>query len=799
MEQTRRNFLQQAGAGAAAIAVLGVGPADKCGPNGATGTPPPPTDFDVVVIGSGFGATMVSLSLARRLRLAGNVGLRVHVMERGVWWTTPVDTVQDPDVKTAALLEKKNQPFQYWASADHFKGLVDIFLRCLRRPKREDGLYDLTTFGKQGDISGKNDGVTVARACGVGGGSLIYANVTIQPPDFIFEDELGQKAWPIQWTAAERQSTYDMARKAIGRGVLYARNLSRAAASGIVTQLTSSLIEVEIDEDKSSADRLYATLSTPRKKQSFAISATTVIDKGTVVGSPVWIYADGTASAAQVIIRTPFATNTGLSNIAARSARINPDFDEVDGIKREKLNKKNRNWISRANIFQRAISGITADFGTVQSSINDVTPEPNPIGPEDQEKNYCERQGRCIVGCLPGARHTLNKQLMRSILGGLNPKFDPHQPISPQNPEYLDGFFSDQVSLETLAEVRTISGLDGGGYEINYWSRTPEKPEQYATKAIRAKQVIVSAGCVGTNEILLRSRDEGGLRNLSDKVGFGFSTNGDYIAFVDKTDDVVNLTKGPITTSFGHFETNTPNFHTIEDNGIPKAFAILVGNGINILKGLAKKGGPDHKLLLTIIESLFKQIGTEIKGFFDRRSTGTAFRAEELGMQNMMCVAVMGREAAIGQFRLGKDDDTPLRVARTDGKPFAADPIYARIKASLKKFAARLSSVANNDFISPFFADKSPTIATSHPLGGCRMARSVADGVCDEFGRVFDKTKADSANPYYPGLYIADGSMIPSALGVNPSLTISALSLRVADRLCDDLGLLDTDAGMSGV
>ena len=66
------------------------------------------------------------------------------------------------------------------------------------------------------------------------------------------------------------------------------------------------------------------------------------------------------------------------------------------------------------------------------------------------------------------------------------------------------------------------------------------------------------------------------------------------------------------------------------------------------------------------------------------------------------------------------------------------------------------------------------------------MAKSASDGVVDEFGRVFDKTKA-GAQPFYDDLYIADGSIIPAALGVNPSLTISALSLRIVGNMIANL------------
>ena len=66
------------------------------------------------------------------------------------------------------------------------------------------------------------------------------------------------------------------------------------------------------------------------------------------------------------------------------------------------------------------------------------------------------------------------------------------------------------------------------------------------------------------------------------------------------------------------------------------------------------------------------------------------------------------------------------------------------------------------------------------------MAKSAADGVVDELGRVFDKTKS-GADPFYEGLYLADASIIPTALGVNPSTTISALSLRIVDTMIANL------------
>src|SRR5216683_2549802 len=138
-------------------------------------------DYDLVIIGSGFGGTMTALTLAEKLQ---GQKPRILLLERGTWWTTPVSTVQDKMVATYDFLRTTHkQPVQFWSSVEHVKGLIDLFLRCVRRPRNEDGLYDITQLGKRGwlGFGGENDGISIVRASGVGGGSLVYSNITIPP------------------------------------------------------------------------------------------------------------------------------------------------------------------------------------------------------------------------------------------------------------------------------------------------------------------------------------------------------------------------------------------------------------------------------------------------------------------------------------------------------------------------------------------------------------------------------------------------------------------------------------------
>jgi len=96
---------------------------------------------------------------------------------------------------------------------------------------------------------------------------------------------------------------------------------------------------------------------------------------------------------------------------------------------------------------------LTADFGAVDLAIADERPEVggNPVL-LNKCSTICERQGRCNVGCLPGARYTLNKQLMAAILG--TPALSrPGLQLSPSFERFVGA----------LVEVETITPLQEAG------------------------------------------------------------------------------------------------------------------------------------------------------------------------------------------------------------------------------------------------------------------------------------------------------------------------------------------------
>lgn len=748
-------------------------------------------DADVVVIGSGFGGTMTALTIAHKLhppalrdaqnklktllkddpegkqpatqdqqkvvkelveRLRGSGELRrIIILERGTWWTTPVATLQDAKIVTPKFLKDRNQPVQYWSSLDHFKGLIDLFTRCLRRPKNEDGLYDLSRMGKRGFLGlfgNQNDGVSVLRASGVGGGSLVYSNITVRPPEFVFDDN-----WDTTWTKADRDKYYELAKHAIGYGIPLAWN--ELAAGNI-----------------------------PYKN----------------------------------VPNVAGATNAGLSNISTQTSRLDPHWETSDDpfiapnsprtVKR--LGEDGSNWLPRARAFQTAVKAFRPDgFHTVDSSINDLTPErapskpppvppPPPPAPYDamvppnhppsaafpKIVNHCERQGRCTLGCLPGARHTLNKQLMGAAYG------------KPTDPVPVPLF--PNIEIRALVEVNLIKGSDSGGYVVEYYE-TEDRSRDKSTP-ITARRVIVAAGCLGTNELLLRCLAERTLPGLSPRLGEGFSTNGDFLAFLEGTREPVNLTRGPVQTSVAHFNDKPGEdhalFHIVEDQGIPKALSSTVKFGVPLVQALT------YQSRLRLWWALFRAIVrrglrviTQIRANAHERQE--FFESEEELNMKMMCITASGRAKANGKFTLGETrrGETALRIKSMDKTPFHKDPIFDAIIATLNReggLADQLlrpedkgKRIFRNPFLSPTFEGlEADSVTITHPLGGCRIGKDATRGVVDEHGRVFD---ASATGKYYDGLYVADAAIIPSALGVNPSLTISALALRIGEQIAAEM------------
>jgi cholesterol oxidase len=198
----------------------------------------------------------------------------------------------------------------------------------------------------------------------------------------------------------------------------------------------------------------------------------------------------------------------------------------------------------------------------------------------------------------------------------------------------------------------------------------------------------------------------------------------------------------------------------LADGGLPPGFeGILdIARGVNVIRGWRR--------WLLRLQRLLVHLGLSDRSLRPRE---VALHANPSNA-NSLIFLMIGRDAADGRMRL-----TPL-LRRFDIRWDKAGS--AALFANLQRTANELAAAAQ---ATPFYAlEGGPlsTFATVHPLGGCPMADDPARGVVDDCGRVHG----------YPGLHILDGSIVPTALGVNPSKTIAALAERGIAQVIADGG-----------
>jgi cholesterol oxidase len=126
----------------------------------------------------------------------------------------------------------------------------------------------------------------------------------------------------------------------------------------------------------------------------------------------------------------------------------------------------------------------------------------------------------------------------------------------------------------------------------------------------------------------------------------------------------------------------------------------------------------------------------------------------------------MGREVPGGRLA--------LRQGRlhTDWSPDLSRDYFDAVRGRQAELAAELGAKHQDNPVWHL----GRRVVTVHPLGGAPMGRSRADGVVDPMGRVFG----------HPGLYVADGSVMPGTVGPNPSLTIAAVAERFAQGILEE-------------
>lgn len=353
----------------------------------------------------------------------------------------------------------------------------------------------------------------------------------------------------------------------------------------------------------------------------------------------------------------------------------------------------------------------------------------NPFSGVKQEA--CQNLGRCNLGCPVHAKNTVDiTYVARAEAHGAEVR--PHH----------------------LAEELTPPSRPGDNWTVSF-----KHLGDGEDGIVEAPTLILAAGTIGSPRLLLRNRRR--LPGLSAALGSRFSGNGDALAmaFDPSAPDVQGASNdyGPVMTS--KLDYTAERQLIVSDGGLPANFGFLLdlARGINVIRGWGRALLRLRRILVRL-------------GWSDQ-----AVRPREVHLEqresntDSLVFLMMGRDAADGQMRL-------TRLFRRFDIRWSRDA-SARLFADLERTA---NEVAEASGATPFFAlEGGPlnTFATVHPLGGCPMADDPARGVVDDVGRVHG----------YQGLYVLDGSIVPTALGVNPSKTIAALAERGAARLVEDL------------
>lgn len=342
------------------------------------------------------------------------------------------------------------------------------------------------------------------------------------------------------------------------------------------------------------------------------------------------------------------------------------------------------------------------------------------FGDEGPARAGCRHCGGCMVGCRYNAKNTLPKN-------------------------YL--YFAEKNGAQVISESEVTdvqpSTFNGSRYEITYQpSTSPFKRKQ----TVYARNVIFSAGVMGTMKLLLNLRDvKKSLPNLSLRLGDMIRTNSEALLGSIARQSDINYSEGVSISSI---------FNADE---VTRVEPVRYPDGSSLMRFL---GAPLISDVTSVPARIFKSLTWIFRHPIDYLRTmvfpGWA--------HNVTILLIMQHVDNHMKFRIGRSPLTLFRrglVAEreTDRK------VHARVDAGhdvTRDFAKRINGVPLGSVTENVF--NLPT--TAHILGGAPMGQNVDEGVVNENFEVHN----------YEGMYIIDGSIMPANPGVNPSLTITALA-----------------------
>jgi cholesterol oxidase len=361
----------------------------------------------------------------------------------------------------------------------------------------------------------------------------------------------------------------------------------------------------------------------------------------------------------------------------------------------------------------------------------------NKAGVQQQACTLC---GDCMSGCNHGAKNT-------TIMN------------------YLPDAKRHGAEIFTLIEVRHLE-RQGNQWLVHYhYLDTGEEGFDAPTAVVGADVVILAAGTLGTNEILLRSKAAG--LPLSDRLGERYSGNGDVLGFAYNTDQDINMLGfgpraakdmdpvGPtiITAIDLREQPHLGDGLIIEEGGVCAPLAALLPKTLSLA---AKMVGRDtDEGLSDMIAEKTRELNSMVRGPYHG------------AVRNTQVYLVMTHDNSGGVMSL-HNDRVVIKWPGSGAQPF--------VKNVHDKLLQATQPLGGTFVENPIWSKLQPNnMLAAHPLGGCHIAEDAEQGVTNHQGQVFSGA---AGTQVYDNLIVNDGALLPRSVGTNPHITISAMAER---------------------
>ncbi len=362
----------------------------------------------------------------------------------------------------------------------------------------------------------------------------------------------------------------------------------------------------------------------------------------------------------------------------------------------------------------------------------------NGQGPERQSCIGC---GGCMVGCRHNAKNTLDKNYL-----------------------YLAEKNGARLLAETkVVDVRPLDGNHDGseGYEVFTQSSLAwfgGEVQRFTTRG-----VVFAGSSLGTQELLFRLKERGSLPNISNQLGNRVRTNAESLIAVRYPGGAEDMSKGIAIGSGIYIDENTH----IEATRYPRG-----SDALSPLSTLLVNGRPGPTRIFTWLGTLGLQL---LKSPWRTFRSIHPFGAAHETLILLCMPAIDGHPT----MRLKRPWYWPfIKVLTTAGERI---PTYI---PAANRFAELGASVTGGVPCTTITEVLFNIPMTAHCIGGACMADTPERGVIDHHNRIFG----------YTNLYICDGSVVSANLGVNPALTITALTERAMERIPEKAKTFTSDA-----